>query len=214
VEEREAEFAASGTVAGDDAGEQHEAFVTMIDEHATACPQCQRVDAFIKAKGLPPPPQIGLGERIFELFVRLLRFLVPAAIGAAISASIVVALFFGAVKLSIRRGDRLAAARFLDVGLVAVVAAAAAGGAAGLVFSLARPVLRRLGPAGDYVTGVVVAFAYIMSAVVVVARLAFRETVFENSGDWWWGVFAVLFWVLFWSVLFGVIGAHVWRRLD
>jgi len=87
--------------------------------------------------------------------------------------------------------------------LLAVGAAAGAGAFGGIAFSLTRPVLRKLGRPGDYLTGIVCVFAY-MGALAVAAPNAFGEPLIHDSSEW------VIFSIV--SLFFGLVIGHSWFR--
>ena len=93
--------------------------------------------------------------------------------------------------------------RLLAGAIVAVLAAAGAGAAGGLAYSATRPILRRLGRPGDYLSGIVCVSSY-MGAVALVAPIAFGESPIEDRTDLL--VFAVV------SVGFGLLVGHSWFK--
>jgi hypothetical protein len=89
--------------------------------------------------------------------------------------------------------------------LLALVMATAAGAMGGLAYSAVRAPFRRLGAAGDYLTGVVVVLTYMLS-LAAVAPIAFGETMIEQRSDL--VIFAVI------SVIFGLVMGRTWFRSD
>src|SRR5262249_10829083 len=110
------------------------------------------------------PPPTGLArhamkktrlQRAIRAYFRLPEWLRPALLGAGL-----VALIF--LWRAVKALPELLAGRGTLRGLVlALGAAAGAGFVGGLVHGLSRPRLRKLGRAGDYLSGVVILYGYL-----------------------------------------------------
>ncbi|MFT3767280.1 MAG: hypothetical protein QM820_17415 [Minicystis sp.] len=86
---------------------------------------------------------------------------------------------------------------------LAVILTAYGGAVAGLVHSLVRGPLRRLGSTGDYLTGIAVAGGYLLSFAIPVALLGWWPAL-RLPGSW--GILLVV------TVLFGLVLGHFWFR--
>jgi len=134
--------------------------------HQKECSRCRQRNRFLEERFGPPktPPVGWLGLIVAKTGRVILRVpgpLRPAAVGAAIIGGIVMARL-ALVLPVLFAGTREAPSILLESG-VAFLAAMAAGASGGLVFSLVRPVTKRLGWFGDYSTGVLVVGAYMAS---------------------------------------------------
>ena len=81
-----------------------------------------------------------------------------------------------------------------------ILAAAGAGAAAGLAYSLVRPTLRTRGVVGAYLTGIVCVFAYMGALAIAVSDIGMFE---DRSG-------VVIFTLV--SLFFGLVMGHTWFR--
>lgn len=169
-----------------------------MKEHSKTCPMCVARARFLDEHfgpmpALPAPPWL----RIFGLIAAIPSWARPAAIGAIALGAITMLRILAALPLLLSNPAKVGEA------LVAVLAAACAGAAGGAIYSLARPVLRKLGRVGDYLTGIVCVFAY-MGALALVAPYAFGERLVNGRGDL--AMFAIL------SAFFGLFIGHSWFR--
>jgi transcriptional regulator with XRE-family HTH domain len=209
VAEREAALAASGLAeCGRVAELLSAAEVSPLDEtpacyeaveaHARACPLCQARERFVAERFGPlPEPPTPAWLRPFEWLERAPAWARPAILGAAGLAAVV------SLRVLVALPAVVSNPRKLGEALVAVLAAAAAGAAGGLAYSATRPTLKRLGPAGDYLTGIVCVLAY-LGALALAAPYAFGERLIESRSD------AVIFAVG--AIGFGVFIGHSWFR--
>lgn len=173
------------------------------NRHRAKCRTCKAIEKYVNDRLGPAPdfPMSGsmrafaLIDSIFELLPRWAR---PAMSGAMILGCIVlIRMVFMIPAILMNPGEHLPEA------LIALGAAAAAGAVGGLAYSLVRAPFRRLGRVGDYATGVVVVFAYMMS-LALVAPYAFGETMIEERSDL--VIFAIV------SAFFGLVVGHSWFK--
>ena len=172
--------------------------IQAVKAHALTCPVCKARERYIEKHFGPMPafPQPGW-IRIFGWFERVPAWARPAVVGALVLGAIVsVRILFALPVLFSSPG-------VLGGALLAVGAAAGAGAFGGIAFSLTRPVLRKLGRPGDYLTGIVCVFAY-MGALAVAAPNAFGEPLIHDSSEW------VIFSIV--SLFFGLVIGHSWFR--
>ena len=168
------------------------------NQHAGACQVCTARERFIAERFGPMPPLSQPGwMRVFAWIERIPSWARPAALGAAILGAVVSVRVIFALPVLFS-----APAKFGEA-LLAVLAAAGAGAVGGFAYTLTRPILRRLGTLGDYLTGIVCVFAY-MGALVVVAPVAFGEPVIEDQTS------LIVFVVV--SAFFGLVVGHTWFR--
>ena len=185
-------------------------FSAEIREHGRSCRTCLENETWARQHLTDPghyPLQPGLWGRALGLLHRIPSALVPASIGAAILGVIVLVKLPVVVALALvgaLSGEigTATAATLPGMGVLAVVAAAAAGAAGGLVFTLVRPWLRSLGAVGDYLTAILVVWAYGF-AICLAAPLALGEPIL-GKGD-------VPF-VLIYGGLLGAFCAFMYRR--
>lgn len=127
---------------------------------------------------------------------RLPRWLVPAALGAGLM--FIITLLRGFLMLALS-GDRPGQLTKL---LLALVVAPAAGAVAGLAYVPLRRPLRLLGALGDVVTGVYLAWMYLL-ALLLPAKYLFGDDMLASREDWM-GMAVT-------GAVFGVIGAISYR---
>lgn len=171
-----------------------------LERHLDRCPTCQAREKYVTERfgPMPSPPAAGL-LRLFEWVEHVPPIARPAAVGAALLATLVlVRIVFSLPRLVKAPGELAGAA-------LAVVAAASAGAVGGFAYSLTRPTLKRLGRPGDYLTGIVCVFAYIGS-LALVAPFAFGEPIVEDRAGW--VIMAIV------SVFFGLVIGHMWFRSE
>jgi hypothetical protein len=127
----------------------------------------------------------------------------PAALGAAFLGGIVSLRVLFVVAFALVGGSGVApAAGLLGEGIVAAAAAALAGASGGLMIPLLRPWFKRLGPVGDYLTGIAVVWAYLVT-LGLVAPVAFGERILEDG---------YLPFALIYGAVLGAFGAFMHRR--
>jgi hypothetical protein len=182
------------TQAEADQAADDETFVAKVESmnrHFDACEVCGARQAWLDEHCGPPldMPRASW-TRAFEWVLALPRWTWPSVFGALVVGGFVVVR---AVLVVLTNPARLGEAVF------AVIAAAGAGAMGGLAFSLTRPLLRRLGRAGDYLSGVVAVCGY-MGSLALVAPIAFGETMIDGREDL--SVFGIL------CVMFGLVLGH------
>jgi hypothetical protein len=163
-----------------------------IAAHLKGCPLCKARDEWEEERfgRIRPPP--------YPLWLRLFSWIIdsppdwarPAVIGATLLGGIAALRGVGLVLLN---------PSLIIQAPLAILAAAGAGAAGGLVFTATRPLLRPLGWLGDYLTGIVCVSAY-MGALALAAPVAFGKPVVNGPEDM--KVFAVL------TVFFGLVLGH------
>jgi transcriptional regulator with XRE-family HTH domain len=176
------------------------AHLESLQQHAQACSVCTARERFLSERFAPLPPypmpaRFRLLGSLGNLVEHVPPFFRPPLVGALILGGIVAVRVVFAVPSLLRTP-----AEFLGA-LAALVAAAGAGAVGGVVYSVVRPPLRHLGRAGDYITGVASVAGY-MGALIVVAPVAFGESLAEGVEAWIiWGIT---------SLLFGLVVGHWW----
>ena len=183
--------------------EQELAHFEGASQHAENCETCVAANAYVTARlGPPPKPPMSATVRgivaIGDATERVPKWARPALGGAALLFSIVLLRVFLMIPAIIADpGAHLPAA------LLALAMGPVGGAMGGFAYSVVRGPFRRLGPAGDYLTGVVVVITYMLS-LAAVAPIAFGETMIEKPSD------LVIFVVL--SVIFGLVLGRTWFR--
>ncbi|HJU66700.1 MAG TPA: hypothetical protein VJ650_00530 [Gemmatimonadaceae bacterium] len=171
-----------------------------LERHHEQCPTCQAREKYLGERFGPMPSLPTPGwVRLFEWVERLPPVARPAALGAALLASLVLIRVIFSFPRLIKTPDALAGAG------LAIVAAASAGAVGGFAYSLTRPTFKRLGRPGDYLTGIVCVFAY-MGSLILAAPWAFGESIVEDRAGW--VIMAIV------SVVFGLVIGHTWFRSD
>lgn len=169
----------------------------LLQLHASACPTCIARAAFLRERfpPLPAPPLFGINRALVWLLRR------PAWLRPAILGAVLVGGMQAVRELPIAAaGDVRGALQALAVVVLSAVAGAYVGAVGGLTFSAVRaPLRRRLGRAGDVLTGVLCALAYLLAIVLPLAALGV-------AGVWrspsLWVLFAVF------GVIFGLFLAY------
>jgi hypothetical protein len=171
-----------------------------LERHFHHCPTCQTREKYVSERfgPMPSPPSAGL-LRLFEWVERVPAIARPAAVGAALLATLVLLRVIFSLPRLVKAPGELAGAA------LALVAAAAAGAVGGFAYSLTRPTLKRLGRPGDYLTGIVCVFAY-MGSLALAAPFAFGEAIVEDRAGW--VIMAIV------SVFFGLVIGHTWFRSE
>lgn len=174
----------------------------LLHEHVESCPTCQARQRFIAERFGPLPRYpaggaVGLTYWVFDRIESIPGWLRAPVVGALILAAVVAIRVVFAIPRILRSPVEL-----LDL-VVALGAAAGAGAAGGMVYSIVRPPLRRLGRPGDYLTGMAVVAGY-LGALILAAPIAFGESLVEGTEGWiiWAGM----------SVFFGLVVGHAWFR--
>ena len=163
-------------------------------QHAAQCATCQARLTFITER-FGPMPAFPLPRglwllRPLEWVEHLPAIARPAVIGAALIATHVLlgVIFF--LPRFIRAPSELATA---GIGLLT---AAVGGAIGGFAYSLTRPTFKRLGRSGDYLTGIVCAFAYMASLALAVPVAVGGLRIEGRTG---WVIMAIM------SIVFGVL---------
>lgn len=173
-----------------------------LNGHVDTCSVCQARICYAE-EHLPPLPSrpMPVLMRIFSavasIVLRLPSWSRPAAIGAAALFGIVLVRLLFRLPFFFRQP--------IDgrEGLIALGAATAAGAAGGTVFSLTRPIFRRLGVAGDFLTAIACVTGYMFS-LALASPYAFGEPLITQPSDW------IIFGVL--SIFFGLVAGFGWHR--
>jgi hypothetical protein len=170
-----------------------------LKRHVRRCPTCQAREKFLSDRFEPMPiPRFTRAPRLSEWANRVPAIARPAAVGGALVATIVlIRILFSLLRVPSPPRE------FVTAG-VALLAAFGAGGLGGFAYSLTRPLFKRLGRPGDYLTGIFCVFAFI-GALAVVARTVFGERMIveERSA---WGIMATV------AVAIGVVIGHTLFR--
>jgi transcriptional regulator with XRE-family HTH domain len=173
------------------------------EQHTKTCRTCQRREAF--AATLPPLPPVpmslsmrvlaGLADRLEQVP----RWARPAAVGAVLIGALTIlrALFLVAFQRATLSLDLL----LMVIGAIAV--GAYGGAVGGLAYGLVRDRFRSLGRAGDYLTGVACAYAYLLAFGIPLAVFTSEKMFRQPAG---WIAMAVL------GTVFGLIIGHTWFR--
>ncbi|MEJ2217464.1 MAG: hypothetical protein P8099_12705 [Gemmatimonadota bacterium] len=170
--------------------------------HAAACPVCKARADYVK-QHLPPLPEQPVPAwagalRWFMAKVQLLpKWARPAAYGGALIGGIVViraALAGLAVGFSFHLLETAGAGIGIGVYMGAV---------GGIAYHLVREPFRAFGRAGDYLTGIVCMFAYLL-AIGVPVDLLTNDPDFRGLTSWI--VFSGV------AVVFGLVIGHTWFR--
>jgi hypothetical protein len=172
--------------------------LSLLADHARACPVCLARDRYVAERfGPMPEPPAPAWTRVAAWVAQLPPWARPPVLGAAfIGALVALRLIFALPALAAHPG-RLAEA------FGALLVAASAGAFGGLAFSLTRPSFLRLGRIGDYLSGVVCVSAY-ACALVLVAPYAFGDPIVTKPVHWM-GVAVV-------ALVFGLVIGHSWLR--
>ncbi len=170
------------------------AHAKAIDEHRTDCGVCQARDRFVAEHFGPMPPYpFADWTGAFSWIERLPPWARPAAVGAVLLAALVL------VHMVLSLPKLFASPGLLGAAGVTLLAAAAAGALGGLWYSLTRPLFRRLGRPGNYLTGIACAVAY-MGGIAVLGPFVFGEPLLKDRADW------IAFLAI--TVLFGLVVGH------
>ena len=176
--------------------------------HVPTCATCSANQVWERRnlRHLGSFPLPGVQGLFIALASRIPSSLVPAVLGATFLGGVVaIRVIFAILGLMIREPNVAAAAELARAAVPPILAAAGGGASGGLVIPLVRPVLRRMGALGDYLTGVLVVEAYII-ALGILAPVAFKEPLVDGSSDWTF--------MLVGGAVFGIIGTYSYRRAD
>jgi len=163
-----------------------------VRAHMWACEVCTARERWAK-EHLPPfplPPAKGAVGTALGAIQRLPAWARPAAWGGLAMAAMTAAR---ALLMLATTGWR---ARDVLEAAGAVLLAAAAGAAGGLVYTLTRPATRRLGTAGDYLSGILASTAFVGAAVAVlpfVTRTPMLDEAVRPAGAIIFALTALLF---------------------
>lgn len=169
-----------------------------LERHIRRCPTCRAREKFLTERfGPMPTPGLTGVAGVFEWADRVPAIARPAVVGAALLAALVlIRILFALPRLLSEPRE------FVTAG-VALLAAVGAGAVGGFTYSLTRPLFKRLGRPGDYLTGIVCVFAY-MGSLAGVAPTAFGEPIVEERADW--VIMAIV------AAVFGVFVGHTLFR--
>lgn len=174
-----------------------------LEAHIAECEVCQARETY--AAKLPPIPAMPLSGSTAVLagiaawVGRLPPWARPAATGALIVGAITI--FRAFLFLVIGRARPTPA--FFGAVAAAIGAAAYMGAAGGLTYTAVRAPLRRFGRGGDYLTGIVCAYASLF-AIALPAALFTKDDMFRTSFGW------LLLLVV--GTVFGLSIGHFWFR--
>ena len=174
-----------------------------LQTHVKACPLCQRRQAFASTlPPLPPPPLSPLVRILFaivEQVQRLPKWARPAAVGALLIGGVTV---LRAVFLVTLQGVPLSASLLMTI-LVAMAIGAYGGAVGGLAYGFVRDKCRKFGRIGDYLTGIVCMYAYLIAFVIPLSLFTEEEMFRTTSG---WVIMAIV------GTVFGLLIGHTWFR--
>jgi len=134
-------------------------------------------------------------ERAFRAWLGLPAWLRPAVASSFVVLAIMIPRVCRALPFAAHRESP--SALFLALG-----AAAGAAFLAGLAHGLSRPALRKLGRAGDYLSGVVMLYAY-LGALIAASPWVFERSAIPKDTSGWW------IWLGMGTVL-GLVAGHAW----
>lgn len=188
-----AEALLTRALAGPSALERHQ---QEAEAHAAGCALCAARERYEREHLGPPPlpPNTPAWLRPILWIERIPAWARPAVMAAFLLGIVVL------VRIAFNLPDVLATPGGREDALVAVLAAAGAGAAAGLAYSLLRRALRTRGTIGAYATGIVCMFVYMGAFALAFPELGVFE---ERSGML---SFAVV------SLFFGLVVGHSWFR--
>jgi hypothetical protein len=174
-----------------------------VEAHARDCAVCQRRQAFVATLPPLPPFPVSTTARLLGTLARRIHRLPVWARPAATGALILGIFTIIRALLTVVVGGAPVTSR-LPLGiLVSVLAGAYGGVTAGVAYALVRGPSRRLGRAGDYLTGVACASACVFAFAIPLAVFADLPRLREPAT---WGILIVL------AAAFGVLMGHHWFR--
>jgi len=180
-----------------------EKFLAEVDAHSKACPICQQRAAYaVRLPPLPPPPlapSLRLLGSIAQAVGRLPSWARPGAAGAILLGAWT--LFRAIIIIAVRRAPVTLSLLLTILGAIGL--GAYGGLVGGIAYTLIRAPSRRLGRAGDYVTGIVCAYAYLL-AFGIPAALFTTEEMFRSAVGW--------IALLFVGTVLGLAIGHSWFR--
>lgn len=135
-------------------------------------------------------------ERAVRAFFRLPEWLRPAVVAGGIVLVIMIPRVWKVLP------DVLSGRVATSESWLALAAGPAAGFLAGLVHGVSRPRLRRLGRVGDYLSGIVVLYAY-LGALIAASPFVFERSAIPEDAQGWW------IWIAMATVL-GLVAGHAW----
>jgi hypothetical protein len=181
------------------------AYVREVEAHRRDCEVCRRRAAY--ADTLPPLPPLPMPATaralgwISRQVGRLPRWARPAAVGAMVIGGWTAAR----AALELLLHPSAFSARSLLTVVEAIGVGAYAGLVGGLAYHLVREPTRPLGRAGDYLTGVACAYAY-LAAFGIPLGLLTHDDLFRSTAGW--------ITLLVVGTLLGVLVGHFWFRGD
>lgn len=135
--------------------EQDSTTLEAFSRHGDSCAICTMRRRSVEDRFGPAPPYPTTGVlRLIDLIEQVPRWARPALMGGLLLGGVV------GVRVIVLGPLIPSGPMTFREDLTAILAATAAGASSGLAYTLVRPTLRRLGRPGDYLTGVVLAFAY------------------------------------------------------
>lgn len=149
--------------------------------HAAVCPTCVARARFIDEHFPPLPPRpLGAPARALAWLLRRPAWVRPVILGAALVGTVVM---LRVLPLATREGGG-GVLRMVAIVLLGTAAGAYVGAVGGLAFTFTRPPLRRwLGRAGDVITGVVCALAY-MLAIAIPMEFIGGSAMWRDPASW------------------------------
>ncbi|HEX6536277.1 MAG TPA: hypothetical protein VF041_16925 [Gemmatimonadaceae bacterium] len=149
--------------------------------HAAVCPTCVSRARYIDEHFPPLPPRpLGAPARALAWLLRRPAWMRPVIIGAALVGTVVT---LRVLPLATSAGGG-GALRMAAIVLLGAAAGAYVGAVGGLAFTIARrPLRRRLGRAGDVVTGVVCALVYMLSVAIPMEFIG-GSTMWRDPETW------------------------------
>jgi hypothetical protein len=175
-----------------------------LRRHAAVCPHCTARAHFIE-QNFPPMPDLPVPAPIRALRAagKVLKRL-PQWLRATVVGAVAVGLFaiLRVAGMTIAgEAPSLVDATLLIAG--SIVGGAYLGAVAGITYAIVRDPLRKIGRAGDYVTGILCVWAYLLASVIPMQLLTGRPAFAtpEEAGA-----------VAFGGAVVGAIIGHLWFR--
>jgi hypothetical protein len=185
-------------------GMAHRDHLEALRRHAAVCPACTARARFIESNFPPmPDPPVPLPLRGLRAasaaLQRVPRWLRPGVVGAAA---------IGVFSLLRVGGMTIGGAAPSPLNAVLLVAGGILGGAylgmvAGMTYTIVRDPLRRVGRLGDYLTGILCVWVYILASLIPMQLITGRPA-FANPSEA--AAFAAG------GALIGAIIGHLWFR--
>jgi hypothetical protein len=177
--------------------------VADIEAHAKVCPVCLRRAAYAATLPALPPMPVAPHVRLLAAVARGVRRLPVWARPGAVGALVIGGWTLLRAMMFLVLGRAPLSPRLLLTVLAAIGLGAYGGLVGGVAYTLVRNPTRRLGRAGDYVTGVACAYAY-LAAFGIPAAIFTEEEMFHSAFGW------VILLVI--GTVFGVVIGRSWFR--